>query len=170
MMELAKQTLDDLRITMDSLNAAENEQMLRILVFAAIGLNRSVGCALMKDPSADVRKASDDLYQEWKQDKDGIFMRFIKPYRDFVLHEAKTNLKDGGAIAVIDPEQDLVLDIYYEEALYVTVEPFEDERHHHYYDYGDLDIRDLLEESISWWEEQLERIEEIVSIDGMGIE
>jgi len=159
MMDLAKQTLKDLRFAIDLLNETDDEQLFRILLVSAVSMNRTIGWILDNDEDKAVRQASRLLYNEWKKDGDCIFNTFIHDYRNVVVHEARTEIETYVPVVIMDADQNPITDIIdMDELMYVPIHPFSDKSDKKY-DYGDLDVRDLLEESAIWWEEQIAKIE-----------
>lgn len=152
MIDKAKQTLDDLKHAVDLLDATDDVQTFRVICVAAVALSRGVGHALRKDADDRVVAVSNSLFMQWREDKEGIFSRFVEPYRNRILKDAEFDLNFDIPFAVF-VEEDAV-DLYGNDLLYV---PFASS------EYGDLDVRDLLHDSIDWWEKQLQLIEDLVS-------
>ena len=162
MMKLAKQTLNDLRVAIDLLNETDDEQLFRILLVSAVSMNRTIGWILENDGDDAVRQASNLLYKEWKSDKDCIFNTFINDYRNVVLHEARTGVETNIPVVMLDAEQNPIMDeIDLGDLIYTPISTFKD-KHSKRFEYGDLDVRDLLEESFIWWCKQIARIEEML--------
>ena len=141
---LAAKTLKDFRKAIDMLILEEDAQAFRVLCVAAASLNRSIGYALQNSDDPDISQMSNELYYEWKKDENCIFNTFIHRYRNHVFHDVELDLEFDIPFFVIDRDDDIV-EFFDNELLYV---PFSD------FGFGDLDIRDLFEESYSWWLEQ----------------
>ncbi|MBM3130952.1 MAG: hypothetical protein FJ009_20280 [Chloroflexi bacterium] len=146
----ARKVLDDCRIAYGLLESETNESNFRVLWVAGIALARAVGHVLDKVDSKQDKKLGTiiaRLYDAWKRDKTGnkIYWEFIKDERNRVLKEYEVGFLSG-PIPVTASGEIFVLD----ENLHC---PISDGA------YAGEDCRDVLKQSIEWWEMQLQAIE-----------
>lgn len=151
MLELAYQTLRDFDCAIEMLETAADNRQFRVLCVAAASLNRSVGYAIMHDHDSQVRQIGDQLFDEWRADDSCIFNSFIHPYRNHVLHDTELDIETDVQLVIFDPHHSKA-ELFDTGLLYVPVKLNDN-------NFDGLDIRDLFQESKTWWLAQLQRIE-----------
>jgi hypothetical protein len=149
-MHKARQVLADCRHALDLLEAETSSENLRVLWVGGVALARAVGHVLQKvdgERDAEVKKAVSTAYASWKSDRaaNAIFWDFIEEERNQVLKQYEIGFF-AGPVDVLAGGDVHALD----ENLFcpLTEGSFAGE-----------DCRDVLEQAIAWWEEQLTTIE-----------
>ena len=154
MTDAARLVLADAKHVRERLENETDGREWRLAWALAVVLLRTVGDVLDKvDGVADrrVKSASAELYRSWKVGKENaIFRDFIKVERDCIVHEYLTSMTEGQIpVAVIGPDEE-ESPIWLDDEMY---RPLGAGR------YVGEDGRDVIDEAISWWERQLEEIE-----------
>lgn len=152
-MEAAKQTYSDLCHAYELLEEAPNPQTFRVLWVAALSLCRSIGYVLARDENEIVKKVSRKHFNKWKAEKNGIFINFIDEERNTIIHRGEIRCCFSPQLAVGISDDGAECFDFGEDLIYV---PFPENL---YDKYGDIDVRDLLKDAISWWDIQLKEIE-----------
>lgn len=149
----AQLVLADCRRAFDRLQEAESPDEFRVCWVAAVALVRAVGHVLHKVDGARHPRlgcAVAALYAEWRrnQEQHQIFWEFIEAERNSVLKLYEFGYESGPFPVTVAGEPEDVVTL--EEGLYTPLAegPFAGE-----------DARDVLKDAITWWEQQLSRIE-----------
>ena len=121
----------------------------RIHWVAAVALARAVGHVLVKvdAPKGPIWKgAIDKAYARWKSNREGnaIFWEFIEEERNNVLKEYSANVSTDPTHVVLGGTKCLIDDLLFCGML--------DGR------FAGQDCRDVLQQAIDWWENELESI------------
>lgn len=161
----AREVLSDCKLALELLEQSKTDQMWRVHWFAAIALVRTVGDVLDKVDGANplYAKAVKEAYRRWKADREThqIFWQFIKDQRDKLIHEYQSDvhpldkssiLAQFKAVPIGGGESiDLAEVFELDENIYrpMLEGPW----------VGD-DGRDVLQEAIDWWTQQLQEIDE----------
>lgn len=153
MMETAKQLYCGLCHAYELLENTTDSQTFQVLWIASLSVCRSIGYVLGRDEDETVRKTSRELFKEWRSDGDCIFNVFIDFERNMITHEGKLGCSLAPHFAVVVSDDAVTSCNLSEDLVYV---PFSADLHDRY---GDVDVRDLLRDAISWWGVQLRRIE-----------
>jgi len=153
MVEKARSVLGDCKHALNLLQEEQHPDTFRVLWVAGVALARAVGHVLQKVDGAQseaMKQAVASAYSSWKSDRAGnaIFWDFIEQERNQVLKQYEVgffagpvNVVAGGEIHTLD------------EHLFC---PITDGK------FAGEDCRDLLEQAIEWWEQQLNDIETTV--------
>lgn len=148
----ARRVLADCKHALDLLQMESQAASFRVLWVAGIALARTVGYVLQKVDGKQndaVRTAVASAYASWKADRSGnaIFWDFIEDERNRVLKQYEIGFF-GGPVDVVAGDQLHTLN----DHLFcpITDGPFSGE-----------DCRDILEQAIVWWEQQLDSIEDV---------
>ena len=150
MLQNARRVLADCKHAHELLENESQPESFRVLWVAGIALARAVGHVLQKvDGEADdaVRAAVASTYSAWKADRSGnqIFWDFIEEERNQVLKQYEVGFFAGPVEVVAVGELHTLDDHLF---CPIKVGPFAGE-----------DCRDVLEQAIGWWEQQLSSIE-----------
>lgn len=152
MVPTARKVLADCRHVLDLLEEETRPQTFRVLWVASVALARAVGHVLQKvdaEQSESTKNAVQAAYGSWKVDKPGnaIFWEFIEQERNQVLKQYEMGFLPG-PIEVIANGDSSILD----DHLFC---PIADGL------FAGEDCRDVLEQAIEWWSQQLSAIESI---------
>jgi hypothetical protein len=150
MLQKARRVLADCKHAHELLQDESQPDSFRVIWVAGIALARAVGHVLQKvDAKADnaVRAAVASAYSAWKADRAGnqIFWHFIEEERNQVLKQYEVGFFAGPVDVVAGGELHTLDDHFF---CPITDGPFAGE-----------DCRDVLEQAIEWWEQQLASIE-----------
>lgn len=146
----ARKVLSDCRHVLEMLQEESRPASFRVLWVAGIALARAVGHVLQKvDSKQDsaVRAAVGKAYASWKAEKssNAIFWDFIEEERNQVLKQYEVGFFAGPIDIVADGQLHTLDDHLF---CPLTYGPFAGE-----------DCRDILEQAIEWWDQQLAAIE-----------
>lgn len=149
----ARKVLDDCKHALSLLEDVTEPDTFRVLWVSGIALARTVGHVLKKIDSVndpEVNKAVAQVYDSWKKDRSGniIFWEFIEQERNRVLKQYEMNFIEG-AVDIVANDKVYTLD----ECLYCPIADGV---------FGGEDCRDMIEESIKWWDRQLNHIEQLI--------
>ena len=139
----------DYKHALELLQEESHPESFRVFWVAEISLVRAVGHVLQKVDGRDevVKAAVASAYASWKADRSGnaIFWDFIEEERNQVLKQYEIGFF-AGPVDVVAGGQVHSLD----DHLFcpITDGPFAGE-----------DCRDILEQAIGWWEQQLAAVE-----------
>jgi hypothetical protein len=152
MVPTARKVLADLRHVHALLEEETRPQTFRILWVAGVGLARAVGHVLQKvdsEQSESTRVAVQAAYDSWKMDKAGnsIFWEFVEHERNQVLKQYEIGFLFG-PIDVCVRSEAAILD---DQLFCPVADGF----------FAGEDCRDVLEQAIEWWSQQLAAIESI---------
>ena len=160
-MVAAKRVLADCEAALAMLEDERDEQRWRVLWVGALALLRAVGHVLRnadgRTPRA--RAAINAAYQNWrdKQSEHRVFREFIEKERNNILKEYRLNVLDsaetGLAVVVGDSDAGYITDetpFVLGDNLFRPVKTG--------YGAGE-DARDVYREAITWWEQELTRLE-----------
>jgi hypothetical protein len=145
----AQRVLADYKHALELLQEESHPDSFRVFWVAEISLVRAVGHVLQKVDGRDevVKAAVASAYASWKADRSGnaIFWDFIEEERNQVLKQYEIGFF-AGPVDVVAGGQVHSLD----DHLFcpITDGPFAGE-----------DCRDILEQAIGWWEQQLAAVE-----------
>jgi len=145
----AQRVLADYKHALELLQEESHPDSFRVFWVAEISLVRAVGHVLQKVDGRDevVKAAVASAYASWKADRSGnaIFWDFIEGERNQVLKQYEIGFF-AGPVDVVAGGQVHSLD----DHLFcpITDGPFAGE-----------DCRDILEQAIGWWEQQLAAVE-----------
>lgn len=149
-MHNARKVLVDCKHALNLLEAETAPDTFRVLWVAGVALARAVGHVLQKvdgERDAEVKKAVSAAYALWKSNRAGnaIFWDFIEEERNQVLKQYEIGFF-AGPVDVLAGGEAHTLD----KNLFcpLTEGSFAGE-----------DCRDVLEQAIGWWEQQLATIE-----------
>ena len=151
MLQNARRVLADCKHAHELLEDESQPDSFRVLWVAGIALARAVGHVLQKvDAEADdaVNAAVASAYSAWKADRsrNQIFWDFIEEERNQVLKQYEVGFFAGPVDVVAGGELHTLDDHVF---CPITDGPFAGE-----------DCRDVLEQAIGWWEQQLASIED----------
>ncbi len=155
MMVAARRILADCEAALEMLEDERDEQRWRVLWVGALALLRAVGHVLRnvdgRNPQA--REAIKAAYGNWKakQPEHVVFREFIEKERNNILKTYRMNVLDSAEVAVVvgDSDAGYVTDVL-DENLFRPVEMG--------FGVGE-DARDVYREAITWWDEELTRLE-----------
>lgn len=154
----ARVVLNDCRIVLDRLEAAEDEQSFRIYWVALVALLRAVGHILekvdaVKNPG--LKTVVDVKWADWKANRTAnrIFWDFVEAERNSVLKTYEANYHPGDVEIVVASNSEAELFVL-DEALF---KPLLDGP------YAGEDARDVAQEALEWWERQLTEVEALVA-------
>lgn len=167
----ARRVLSDVEAVRAKLEDEVGRTEWRLYWVTAVVLVRAVGHVLTKVDGAAVtvvRDIANELHRRWKtdNDNDAIFRDFIEQERNSILKEYEFGMSEG-PIPVLAKMQNSVTGEYFEQQALIGENiyrpmwsgPYEGE-----------DGRTLLDEAISWWTTQLDRIdkESALRLDATG--
>ena len=164
-MVAAMRVLADCEAALEMLENERDEQRWRVLWVGALALLRAVGHVLRnvdaRTPRA--RAAINAAYESWtgNQPQHRVFREFIERERNNILKEYRLNVRDsaetGVAVVVGDSQSGYITGetpFVLDENLFRPVEA----------GFGvDGDARDVCREAVAWWEEQLTRLDAMLS-------
>ncbi len=145
----ARRVLADCKHALELLHEESRPASFRVLWVAGVALVRAVGHVLQKVDGRDevVKAAVAAVYASWKSNRSGnaIFWGFIEEERNQILKQYEIGYF-AGSVDVVASGQAHSLD----DHLFcpITDGPFAGE-----------DCRDILEQAIGWWEQQLAAVE-----------
>jgi len=150
MVQNARRVLADCKHALDLLQGESQPASFRVLWVAGIALARAVGHVLRKVDGKQedaVGAAIKSAYESWQTDRSGnaIFWNFIQEERNQVLKQYEIGFF-AGPVDVVAGGEIHTLD----DHLFC---PMTDGS------YAGEDCRDILEQAIQWWEQQLAAIE-----------
>lgn len=168
MSTVARQVLNDCRLALEFLEQSTTDDIWRVHWVAAIALVRTVGDVLYKVDyiSGDAASVSNEQFDLWKKKREEhkIYWDFIRSERNNVLHEYRTAAYPDEKIPI---------------AVEFTLGRVEDGEIRHERQVIELeentyrpmlegpwegnDARDVLQEAIDWWEEQLNTIDDRIA-------
>jgi hypothetical protein len=163
----ARQVLDDCKLALEFLEQSPNDQFWRVHWFAAVALVRTVGDVLHKVDAYDSKLAEpiSDAYTTWKNDREthSIFWDFIKHERDNLVHQYESDVHPSERISLAF-SLDLVSTVDGKPLNIKDVAKLDENIYRPMIDgpWEGNDARDVLQEAIDWWEEQLTQIESSV--------
>jgi hypothetical protein len=153
----ARRVLDDARVALEWLDDDSDKQLFRIRWVGFCALLRTVGHVLDKvdaAASAVVRTAVNAQWHEWRnsREKHEIFWDFIEAERNAVLKTYEVSYLETDEPVVVITGDDEPDQYRFEPSLFrpITDGPF-----------AGYDARDIGQEAIAWWDEQLQVIEKI---------
>ena len=147
----------DLKLAHQLLEQETDPDRFRIFLVAALALVRAIGHVLKNaDGQAQLKPAVESAYKQWKDEpeKHKIFWEFIEQERNRVLKEYELNFDSNPVVAVFAGKSKELVDLStLSDNFYCPIAegPFA----------GD-DIRDVLEDAITWWDAELTQIERSV--------
>ena len=149
----ARKTLRDLQISHELLEIEESIERFRVLWVASIALSRAVGHVLQKvdsNTSPQLKLAISQAYSSWKADPEShqIFFDFIENERNSVLKEYEFGFMSGPIDVLVVPGASLFT---LSDNLFC---PLSNGR------FSGEDCRDVLELAITWWQTQLDLIDQ----------
>lgn len=150
----ARRVLADCEAALEMLDDEPDAQRWRVLWVGALALVRAVGHVLYKVDGRipEAREAIRAAYGSWKAEPEHlVFREFIERDRNNILKRYRMNVLDSSEVAVVvgDPEAGYTTG-FLDENLYKPIkEGFR----------VDEDARDVYQEAIQWWDEQLTRLE-----------
>lgn len=149
----SRDVLSDCKYALDLLQGESRPDTFRVIWVAAMALVRAVGHVLQKADAKQgdaISKAIAAEYATWKSDREGssIFWNFIEEERNQVLKQYELGFFAGPVDVVAGGEVHTL-----EEHLFCPIT---------YGQFSGEDCRDVLQEAITWWEQQLDKIESAV--------
>lgn len=146
----AHEVLADCQHSLDLLQDESNPDNFRILWVAGIALARAVGHVLQKvdgESNNRLRTAVDSAWASWKSDRsrNSIFWDFIEEERNQVLKQYEIGFF-GGPVNILAGDEVHTLD----DNLFCPLSAGA---------FAGEDCRDVLEQAIRWWQQQLADIE-----------
>ncbi len=160
----AREVWEDCNLALEMLENEQDLQKWRITWAAAMALVRAVGNVLQGVDSENkiIKEISDGLFKEWKSDeaKHLIFWEFIKKDRDNLLKEYRENVHPLEKVAVV--VQSVLQPIKGgAPALHNAVFEIDENIYRPVMEgpWAGDDARDVLQEALNWWNEQLTAIE-----------
>jgi len=148
----AKQVLEDCRRAHSLLELETDPQIFRILFVSAVTLCRAVGHVLDKVDSREHPELEVPVKNWWNnlnsdKTKNTIFHNFIEQQRNNIVKEYVFSHDDQDQPIIVLPEMEaFTLD----ELLFCPITDGE---------FAGEDCRDILNEAIKWWDEQLTKLE-----------
>jgi len=150
----AYEALRDAEFTLELLEQCEDDnRRFRILFVACMTLLSTVGQVLARENgNVDIKKAVKEIFDEHKtnEEKHDIYFKFIKQERGMIIHEYDVNLPERDTALVMKQGNEAYLfepgDLY---------KPLADDNY-----WGNEDVRDLIQQAIDWWKNQLQIIED----------
>lgn len=148
----ARKVLADCKAAHGLLETELDAMRFRLLWASGVALLRSVGHVLKKVDSKsgpEVARAINAAWGRWSEDREAnaIFWYFIEEERNNILKEYEFGFLSGPIEVLVTPDNDLFT---LDEGLFC---PISEGR------FGGEDCRDIMAESIAWWETQLDRID-----------
>lgn len=154
-MLVARRVLEDCRLAYEELEEEEDLKQWRIKWIGALALIRMVGHVLHKVDSRNptVKKLSKELYVEWKDPQADhlIFREFIERQRNLALKEYRLGILETDEVPLEVLNRDSNGEVFsISTDMYRPLEegPFVGQ-----------DARDVYAMALSWWGEQLRRLE-----------
>ena len=150
-MDKAYEALADAEFVLELLEKCDDKRLFRIYFIASMTLLRTVGQVLVsKSADPNTKATALKVFAEQKPDDESnkIFFEFIKKERDIIIHEYEINLDCDDWDVVYSDGVDF--GTFNLGELY---RPLSD------LSFEGTDVRDLLENSIIWWKQQLVAIE-----------
>ncbi|KTB77303.1 hypothetical protein AO070_17190 [Pseudomonas syringae pv. syringae PD2766] len=159
----ARQVLVDVEFVREKLEHETSMLEWRLNWVTAVVLIRAVGHILNKvDGKAfpAVRKLANELHQEWKAGgaSDEIFKNFIEEERNNIIKEYEFGVSEG-PVPIVAVMQDSVTGEFFEQRAVIDENIYRPMRGGFY---EGEDGRTLLDDSITWWKKQLDRIDDEV--------
>ena len=155
----ARRVLADCEAALEMLEDERDEQRWRVLWVGALALLRAVGHVLwnVDGQTPLAREAIKAAYQRWKgeQPEHIVFRDFIERERNNILKTHQMNVVDSAEVAVVvgDPDAGYVAEDFDENLLRPVEVGFR---------VGE-DARDVYREAITWWDEELTRLEVVLN-------
>ena len=163
MTQNAREVLDDCRLALQMLEGETESRRWRVLWVAAAALVRAVGHVLSKVDGRDpvVKRVGDQFFENWKRSHNHrIFRDFIEQERNSILKEYQSSVHPMEKVYITLQTQ-LVSTIDGSELTISDPIPLDGNVYRPMLDgpwQGD-DCRDVLQEAIVWWEQQLDLID-----------
>lgn len=152
----ARRILNDCNLALEMLESEDAHDRWRVLWAGAIALTRAVGHVLQGvdgSRNAELLRLSNEAWARWRTEPQHlIFMNFIKPERDLLLKEYKSNVEGGVdvyGITFID-ENGLEKIESIDAILYRPI------MNGHY---AGEDARDVLRAALDWWAQELDALD-----------
>jgi len=147
----ARRVLADARYALIQLDQAQPGQDLRVKWVGAVALLRAIGHVLHKVDATEneaMAEAVVDAWKRWNREprKNSIFWTFIDAERNNILKEYAVGYSEGPVLVIVD-EEEFELD----EGLFAPLVDGPNEGQ---------DIRDVYFNALSWWERELDLIDE----------
>jgi hypothetical protein len=174
MTQQARAVLSACEQALTELEADPPHELWKLRWFTAVALLRCVGHALKNvdrvSGEASIKTAIDDAWSRWQADKsaNAIFWDFIEEERNRALKEFTFGAGRG---VVIEPPTGRF--VRGREGKWIHVNPDEEGRSWHTYTitkgpFTGQDQRAVVRQSIQWWEEQLDQIDQEASSIGFN--
>ena len=152
----ARLVLDDCRLALQELHAADTAALFRVRYAACCALLRTVGYVLQKVDAATSKPVHNRIASAWERWNDqksehALFWEFIDNERHRILKEYEPGFVYGEHMVLADDGREEALMPYIlAPDLYV---PLSDGT------YAGEDVRDLIQAAIEWWELELGAID-----------
>lgn len=149
----AEKVLNKAKVALDMLEQEDDEEKIEVLWIACVTLLRSIGHVLAKvdvKNDAGLKRIVDKWWSEIKNDNDNIFNQFIDKERNLSIKEYEIRYTENSLLGILSPDQTVaMIDPNEGSHLYIpmTAGKYETE-----------DIRDVIANSIAWWDVQLAEI------------